>query len=109
MSTDNLTASSVGVQCGACEATSQPDAKFCKGCGQPLYEKCAACPHQFLLTQKFCDHCGTDLDAACQQQREQNQKWMAEAVESARQYNFDRALGRLDGSIQTLPHPDLFE
>lgn len=92
MSTNNPTVPSVGVKCGACDSSNHSDAKFCKGCGQPLYEQCSGCPHNVLLTQKFCDHCGTDLEAARNERRELHKQWMSEAVESAREYNFDRAL-----------------
>ncbi|MEM1067438.1 MAG: zinc ribbon domain-containing protein, partial [Planctomycetota bacterium] len=90
MSTDNI-ASNVGVICGACQAVNKPDAKFCNGCGQPLYEQCSGCTKQVLLTQKFCDHCGADLDSARVEMQKKHKDWMAEAVTAAREYRFDRS------------------
>ncbi len=98
MSTDNPIAPSIGVHCGACQQNNKPDARYCKGCGQPLYEKCSECPHDVLLTDKFCDSCGTDLEASREALRQKHREWMSDAVAAAREYRFDRAL-RLLGRV----------
>lgn len=95
MSTDNATKPSAGVSCGACNAANKPDAKFCVGCGQTLYEKCLGCTQQVLLTQKFCESCGADLEAVLKERRQKHQQYMADAVSAAREARFDRALGLL--------------
>ena len=94
MGVENQLAAS-DVVCGACDDHNHGDAKFCKSCGQSLYEQCVDCGYQVLLSQRFCGSCGSDLHKNLQKQHDQHQVWMAMAVDSAKQYDFDNALALL--------------
>ena len=81
-----------GITCGACGESNQADTKFCKGCGQALYEPCRGCTQQVSLTQKFCGACGADLEKAVEELHEQHRQWLGDAVASAKAYDFDHAM-----------------
>lgn len=49
------------LKCTYCGAENEPDGKFCKECGKPLYEVCPHCGAQVNRDGKFCDKCGIEL------------------------------------------------
>jgi hypothetical protein len=51
-----------GLACARCRQTNAPDARFCKGCGNPLAARtCAACGGKNDPDARFCDDCGKAL------------------------------------------------
>ena len=89
---DSQVKAPAAVTCGACTAENTTDAKYCRGCGQSLYEACAGCGKSVLLSQKFCGSCGADLVAALQTRHDRHQASMADAVKAAREYDYHHAL-----------------
>jgi hypothetical protein len=83
------------IACGACKAENTVDAKYCRGCGQGLYESCAGCGKSVLLSQKFCGSCGANLDASLQARHDRHEELMADAVQAAREYDYHHALALL--------------
>ncbi|MGI9473260.1 MAG: pilus assembly protein PilM [Rubripirellula sp.] len=98
MGADNQVVQATQVKCGACKEANHSDAKFCKGCGQSLHEPCVDCGRDVLLTQKFCGSCGADLEQAFQLRHARYEKCLADAVESTKRNDFDRAVSLL-GSV----------
>lgn len=96
MGAEDQVAHSTLVKCGACNEDNHADAKFCKGCGQTLYEPCVACGKAVLLTQKFCGSCGADLEKAFQERHDQYEHWLSDAVGCTKQHEFERAIGLLN-------------
>lgn len=80
------------IACGACDTQCASAAKFCGGCGQSLYEPCGGCGQQVSLTQKFCGSCGADLASMLKERQQQNRTYLADALKSAKNADFDRAL-----------------
>lgn len=92
---DNQVASMSVVKCGACNIDNPAETKFCSGCGQNLYEPCASCGEAVHLGQRFCGACGVDLDKNRAEAIERYDNAMIDAVNAARDYEFDRAVGIL--------------
>ena len=83
------------VVCGACSVSNHPNAQFCSGCGQPLYEPCSDCSKPVSLTQSFCGSCGMDLTKAVKKARAKYEGWLVDAIGMAKQDDFDEAVGML--------------
>jgi len=81
-------------RCEAIRAT----ARYCGGCGQPLWEKCPKCSAEGAADERFCGSCGTDiiggLDAQSQQLTDQ-------MMSAARELQFELA-ARLRDEIADL-------
>jgi formylglycine-generating enzyme required for sulfatase activity/predicted Ser/Thr protein kinase len=50
--------------CGQCEEPVGAGARFCPGCGNPLFKPCTACGEEIPPTARFCETCGADVAAA---------------------------------------------
>lgn len=92
---DNETKVLSAVSCGACGHDNSAETKFCQGCGQNLYTPCRGCGKSVALTQKFCGSCGADLEQSVSATRQEYQKKLVDAVEAAREYEFEHAVGIL--------------
>lgn len=88
---DTFSSASQTILCGACQGANAPNAQFCKGCGHALYESCPGCSAPALLDQAFCGGCGHDLKKVLADQQKKFESWLAEAIELAKQQNYDRA------------------
>ncbi|TWU58081.1 pilus assembly protein PilM [Rubripirellula reticaptiva] len=95
MTTMNSVSDAVGNTCGNCKHRNGNGELFCAGCGQTLVEPCATCSKQVSLTQKFCGSCGTDLAALLNQRIAKHGESMAEAVQAAKAFDFDRSISLL--------------
>ncbi|MEM6688136.1 MAG: zinc ribbon domain-containing protein [Planctomycetota bacterium] len=84
------------VECGACGEANAADAKFCLSCGHALYERCGECGKPVLLSQKYCGSCGTDLNVVIEKKRARLDQHLRDAVESAKQFNFEESLSLID-------------
>lgn len=62
-STDSATSC---IQCGD---RNSPEAKFCSGCGAPLWDACPSCNVPARKGQKFCGGCGFHLQADFEKRR----------------------------------------
>lgn len=56
------------------------------------------------MTQKFCVACGADLTAALRARHETHDKWLADAVAAAKQYDFESAMSLLQRLIELSDH-----
>ncbi|NND83661.1 MAG: zinc ribbon domain-containing protein, partial [Acidimicrobiia bacterium] len=49
------------VECAACGATNDAEARFCSSCGSQLALACPSCGHPNDGASNFCNRCGTGL------------------------------------------------
>jgi serine/threonine protein kinase len=63
--------------CPSCSLRNPNDARYCEGCGEPLYRPCPECGKESASRIRFCSGCGTDIDgfSACKQ--------LSDTIESA--------------------------
>ena len=80
------------IQCSACDHENSSDVKFCSECGHSLYDTCAKCQDPVLLTQKFCGSCGANLESLQESKRSSLQTWLAQGIDLAKRYQFDRSI-----------------
>ncbi len=92
MGVENQVTAVAKISCGCCGDDNRADTKFCKGCGQSLYESCVGCGHSVMLTQRFCGSCGADLAKAVESVHEQHEQLLRNAVVAAKEYDFDHSI-----------------
>jgi Tfp pilus assembly PilM family ATPase len=83
------------LNCGRCGHVNKEEAKFCGGCGQPIFEPCAKCAASVRLTQKFCGDCGADLEAILEKRKEDFQNSLAKTIEAAKNHEYGSAIEQL--------------
>lgn len=81
--------------CGACQHENLASAQYCGGCGHALFESCPGCGNAVSLTQKFCVSCGKDLVEQLRGRQTQQEGRFAEAVASAKRFEYAKALSVL--------------
>lgn len=81
--------------CGACNNPNTAGGQFCANCGHSLYEPCSECNKPVLLSQSFCGNCGSDLAAAISKRQSMLEAKIAEAIEAAKQRDFEKSKGLL--------------
>ena len=78
--------------------------RFCRECGNPLWQPCAKCGAQATTAEKFCGECGADLAEGLQLRMEQISGELENADRLAAQGRFQDALNVL-APIVKLEHP----
>ncbi|QEG38460.1 pilus assembly protein PilM [Roseimaritima ulvae] len=78
--------------CAKCSHHNESQAKFCGGCGQPLWEPCGKCETTVRIGTKFCGGCGEDLQQRFQQRLQQAEDTLQQARKLAEGFEYDDAL-----------------
>ncbi len=87
MSTDIATSA-----CAQCSHHNESQAKFCGGCGQPLWETCSKCEATVRIGIKFCGGCGEDLQQRFSQRLQQAEDALRRARQLAEAFEYADAL-----------------
>lgn len=87
MSTDIATSA-----CAKCNHANDSQAKFCGGCGQPLWESCGKCDGTVRIGSKFCGGCGEDVQQRLQQRLQQAEDALQRARQLAEGFEYNDAL-----------------
>lgn len=92
--------------CGLCQTANPATRRFCKKCGEPLWEPCVHCGTICVSGERFCGACGANLEANLRRQSEQFEQDFQRAKLLQEQWRFDDAL-KLLKSIAKADHPRL--
>ena len=83
--------------CRHCQRSNPPARRFCGDCGKPLWEKCPQCSAECGGSERFCGACGADIHGELNQQRQQFEARINQALALAAAHRYDAALSALRG------------